>query len=419
MSDQATHLRAMMEQQRAATAVEERPALPAVRPLSSVPPSVQTGVLSYRPDMLSRGARVIKAGAVKSDHTIPHARTVIRSHSASAIAGTVPAPVTAPAMASHGPALRQRIHLARAIAVSSGKGGVGKSNLAVNLAVAMSQFGLKVCLLDADLGLANADLLCSLSPRLTLEHVVSGKCKLPEAMLLAPGGFRLIPGASGVSKMADLNPLKRQTLLEQLHTLEQVADVILIDCGAGISANVTAFAAAAHRVVVATTPEPTAITDGYGMIKALHSQLVAGFPSAHGEQQPNNGSPDASPTPSIHIVVNMAHDLAEGSAVFARIDRVSRTFLNQPLQFGGAIPVDPAVPAAVRQRIPFVLFAPDSPAAAAVRRLAAQLAGVSADFTEPRASEIHTQSASSPVSQSPRGFFARLAVRLGILEYVD
>lgn len=274
-------------------------------------------------------------------------------------------------------ALAQPIRLARAIAVTSGKGGVGKSNVAVNLAVSLAQRGLKVCLLDADLGMANADVLCNLTPRTTLEHVVAGKCRLWEAMLLAPGGFRLIPGASGVTTIADLDAVQRRGILRQLAALERVADVIIIDTGAGINTNVLAFAAAAHTVVITTTPEPTAITDGYGMIKSLLSR---------------------SPTARLELVVNMAADNTEGEQVFARIDRVSRTFLNRSLVFGGAIPHDPAVPLAVRQRVPFVLHNPDSSATTALRRLARHLSG-----------ENEVES----VAEKQGGFFSRLTRWLG------
>ena len=283
------------------------------------------------------------------------------------------------------PPQNRRVDLAKAIAVSSGKGGVGKSNLAVNLAVAMSGLGLRVCLLDADLGLANADVLCNLSPRVTLEQVVLGQCRLADAMLLAPGGFRLIPGASGVARMADLEMGQRQHLLEQLQALERAADVILIDCGAGISSNVVGFAAAAHRVVVTTTPEPTAITDGYGMIKSLWSK---------------------SPLMNISLVVNMAYDDHEGQGVFNRINRVCRTFLNRSLEFGATIPNDPAVPLAVRQRIPFVLHAPDCRATTVVRHLAATLMNLA-------------DSQSAPASEPQQGFISRLAIWLGIIEEIE
>lgn len=350
MTDQAAQLRGLMERVRSVGAGSDVGMKSAVAVL---PPSTPTGVVSYGP---ANGSGLSVAAPT-------HGR-VIRP----------PAP--------------RRVKLARAIAVSSGKGGVGKSNLAVNLAVAMSGMGLKVCLLDADLGMANADVLCNLSPRLTLEHVVSGKCRLIDAMLLAPGGFRLIPGASGVTRLADLNSLHRQALLDQLAALERVADVILIDTGAGISANVVGFAAAAHTIVVTTTPEPTAITDGYGMIKSLWSQVS----EAH-----------------VQVVVNMVGDEAEGEAVFARIDRVSRTFLKKPLMYGGSIPTDPSVAAAVRQRLPFVLHAPDSAATRAVRRLAGKLAGVDDPSLDMDDGD----------HEPPCGFFTRLALWLGILETVE
>jgi flagellar biosynthesis protein FlhG len=247
--------------------------------------------------------------------------------------------------------------LARAIAVTSGKGGVGKSNLAVNLAVCLARLGRRVCLLDADLGLANADLLCGLTPRLTLEHVVCGRCRLAEAMLLAPGGFRLIPGACGVARLADLGSRQRLALLQQLLNLERVADTVIIDTAAGLSANVLAFAAAAGRVLVATTPEPTAMTDGYGMIKALNARA---------------------PGTRVELIVNMAGSRAEAENVHRRMERVSRTFLGRPLELAATVPSDPAVRDAVRHRVPFALFDPDCRATEAVQRLAHRVAGVDA-----------------------------------------
>ncbi len=269
---------------------------------------------------------------------------------------------------------RPRPRLARAIAVTSGKGGVGKTNLAVNLAVCLAQLGKRVCLIDADLGLANADVLCNLMPRLTLEHVVGGRCRLAEAILMAPGGFRLIPGACGVAQLADLDDDRRLALLEQLAALECVADMLIIDTAAGLGRNVLAFAAAAQQVVVVGTAEPTAIIDGYGMIKALVGQPAA---------------------PRIELVVNMVPE-AEGRGVHARLDRVTRTFLKCSLELAGTVPADPSVPEAVKQRVPFVLYAPQSPATHALYRLARRLTG----------GEL-------PAPPRPEGFFARLVGRLG------
>ena len=245
--------------------------------------------------------------------------------------------------------------LAQAIAVTSGKGGVGKSNIAVNLAVCLARLGRRTCLLDGDLGLANADILCNLTPRLTLEHVINGRCRLAEAMLLAPGGFRLIPGACGVAKLADLDSADRTALIGQLAALDHVADDLIIDTGAGLAATVLAFVTAASRVLVVTTPEPTAMTDAYGMVKALTAR-----------------APDL----GISLVVNMVGPEQEGREVFDRIDRVSRTFLGRALEYGGAIPTDDAVGEAIRHRVPFTLYAPDGPATAAVEALARSLLGM-------------------------------------------
>lgn len=253
------------------------------------------------------------------------------------------------------PAAPAMPRLARAIAITSGKGGVGKSNVSVNLAVALSLMGRKVCLLDADLGMANADVLCNVTPKRTLQHVVAGRCRLVEVAVIGPGGFRLIPGASGVAAMADLGRRQRAGVLEQLAAIERVADDIIIDCAAGISANVLAFAAAAHRTLVTTTPEPTALTDAYGMIKSLLRQA---------------------PASRIDLVVNMATGPEEGQGIHRRMNRVVGSFLHHEVGLAGVIPIDPSVGEAVRHRLPFTLFAPSGPATQAIHDLGRHLAGI-------------------------------------------
>ncbi|MBC23885.1 MAG: ATP-binding protein [Phycisphaerae bacterium] len=245
-----------------------------------------------------------------------------------------------------------RTRLAQAVAITSGKGGVGKSNLTVNLAVALARSGRRVCVLDADFGLANVDVLCGLSPRQTLEHVITGKCRLLEATVRCPGGFFLVPGASGVADLADLDGLQRRRLLEQLADLERRVDVLLIDTGAGIGSNVMAFAAAAHRVLVAVTPEPTSMTDAYGAIKTLVGRVPGTRPE---------------------LVINMATSRTEASKVYKRLDKVSRAFLETPLELAGVVPFDMTVRGAVRRRRPLTLVAPQAPASQAISNLAQRL----------------------------------------------
>ena len=280
--------------------------------------------------------------------------------------------------------------LSRAIAITSGKGGVGKTNIAVNLAVALAQLGLRVCLLDGDLGLANADVLCNLTPRITLDQVISGKSKLNEVTMFGPGGFRLIPGASGVTRLAELSCAQRTRLLEELMQLERVADLLIIDTCAGIGSTVLSFAAAASTVIVVTTPEPTAITDGYGMIKALLTR---------------------SPQARIELVVNMAADQSDGRQVFARVDRVSRTFLNRPLVYAGCIEHDRAVVAAVRQRLPVVLLDSQCSAAQSMRTLARRVAGLDGRGEAAAAGSVPVDAARDV--RSSTSFFGRLASLIG------
>lgn len=246
---------------------------------------------------------------------------------------------------------------ATVIAITSGKGGVGKSNIAVNLAVTFATAGKEVVLLDADLGLANADVLCNMDLPFNLSHVIARKKEVRDVLYKAPGGFRLIGGASGLARMADLTEFDRQRLVNSLVELEKNADIILIDTGAGISPNVLSFTRAADDVLVVTTPEPTAITDAYAMVKVISK-----------DNQPRR----------VSLLVNQAHHVTEAAQVYERISTVAKKFLNLNLLDAGYVLSDPEVPKAVRKRTPFVIGAPRCHASHCVAQLAMRLAqGVS------------------------------------------
>ena len=244
------------------------------------------------------------------------------------------------------------VRRARVIAVTSGKGGVGKSSIAVNLAIRLSMMGRRVVLLDADLGTANVDVLCNLTGGANLAHVIDGRSSLAETMVEAPGGFSVIPGASGLARIAALSEFQRENLIAQMREIEQEADVILIDTSAGVGPNVLRFAASADLLLVVTTPEPTAITDAYAVIKSLHQQR---------------------PDPDVRILVNMVRDAGEAGAVFDRISTVSRRFLKLSLQYAGHVVHDPRVGLAVRRRHPFVLDSPRCDASSCLGQLAHRL----------------------------------------------
>jgi flagellar biosynthesis protein FlhG len=246
---------------------------------------------------------------------------------------------------------------ATVIAITSGKGGVGKSNIAVNLAVTFAGAGKEVVLLDADLGLANADVLCNMELPFNLSHVIARKKDVREVMYKAPGGFRLIGGASGLARMADLTEFDRQRLVNALVELEQSADIILIDTGAGISPNVLSFTRAADDVLVVTTPEPTAVTDAYAMVKVISK-----------DNQPRR----------VSLLVNQARNATEAQAVFERISSVAKKFLNVRVLDAGHVLSDEEVRTAVRKRTPFVIGSPRCHASHGVSLLAMRLAqGVS------------------------------------------
>ncbi len=243
---------------------------------------------------------------------------------------------------------RSRVR-ASVIAITSGKGGVGKSNIAVNLAIKFAKAGKDVVLLDADLGLANADVLCNVDLKANLSHVIARKKELRDVLTMTPGGFRLIGGASGLARMADLSDDDRQRLVNALAELEQQTDVILIDTGAGISPNVLSFTRAADDVLVVTTPEPTAITDAYAVIKVVTRD---------------------SPGRRISLLVNQVRSAHEGRVVFDRIARVAKQFLGATVLDAGYMFADEQVPTAVRRRMPFVLTNPHCAASQCITQLA-------------------------------------------------
>ncbi len=260
---------------------------------------------------------------------------------------------------------------ATVIAVTSGKGGVGKSNIAVNLAIKLASADKEVVLLDADLGLANADVLCNIDLPSNLSHVIARKKELADVMVEAPGGFKLIGGASGLARMADLSDYDRQRLVTALAELEERSDVIIIDTGAGISPNVLSFTRAADQVLVVTTPEPTAITDAYAVIKVINR-----------DQQDR----------PLSLLVNQVRFPGEGRLVYDRIAKVARQFLSVNVLDAGFVHSDPEVLSAVRRRTPFLLASPRCPASLCICQLAARL-----------------ERGVSPTLESGGGFFNRMS----------
>jgi flagellar biosynthesis protein FlhG len=240
----------------------------------------------------------------------------------------------------------------RVLAVASGKGGVGKTNVAVNLAARLATMGRRVLLMDADLGLANADVLANVQTDANLAHVIAGRRSLEQVLREGPGGFTLLPGASGLAQMAALSEFERARVLQMMRQINADYDLVLVDTGAGISPNVLSFLLAADETLVVTTPEPTSITDAYALIKAVSRRRE---------------------NAKISLLVNMVRDRIEARQVFDRINAVTRRFIGLSLQDAGYLVTDGRVGAAVRQRTPFVLMDPECAASMCITRLAHKL----------------------------------------------
>jgi flagellar biosynthesis protein FlhG len=262
---------------------------------------------------------------------------------------------------------------AKVLTISSGKGGVGKTNLSVNLAIALTAIGRRTTLLDADLGLANADLLCGITPTKRLDKFV-GACgeqhadlsprrgPISDLAIDAPGGFKLVPGAAGVSHMADLAPQEQARLLAGVAELERIADVLIIDTAAGLGRDVLSMVRIADMAIVVATPEPTSIADAYALIKCV--TMAARDRGAHGLRQEPGGL-------GLRLLVNQAIDQKEATAVHARIAGVCGKFLSCHVPLLGWVPRDDRVSDAVRKRRPLLIEHPRSPASRAIHALAA------------------------------------------------
>lgn len=232
------------------------------------------------------------------------------------------------------------------ICVTSGKGGTGKSVLTSNLAVHLAASGLKVVAVDADMGLANLHLLLGMQPQRTVMEVIESGATLDEIAETGPLGLRLAAGGSGRTDMADLHPGRLARLVAAMDAEGDRVEVVLVDTGAGIGRATTSFLYALEEIVVVTTPDLTAMTDGYAVIKNV----------AH-----NN------PSARIFVVVNRAATAVEGLEVFGKIDRVSQRFLRRPLSYLGHILNDARVGESVASRIPIILNQPAAPASACIR----------------------------------------------------
>jgi flagellar biosynthesis protein FlhG len=222
--------------------------------------------------------------------------------------------------------------------VTSGKGGVGKTNVVANLAYAFTQMGKKVLVLDADLGLANLDILLGLTPRFTIEHFFNQKKVFSDILIEGPGGMSIMPASSGVLDLVDLSESQKLSLLSEMDLISENIDIFLIDTGAGISSNVMYFNIAAQESIVIATPEPTSITDAYALIKILSTK----FHKKH-----------------FMILANLVRNGEEGRDVYQKISRVADRFLESlSIDYLGCIPMDEKLPLAVKYQRPVLELYP-------------------------------------------------------------
>ena len=246
---------------------------------------------------------------------------------------------------------------AKFLAITSGKAWVGKTNIAANLAICLAASQKKVLLVDADLSLGNLDVIMNINSKYNISHMITGRKSIEQVIHIGPAGLEIICGASGLENLTNINEFQRQRLLKELARLGSDTDVIVIDTAAGISKSVIGFCLAADHVLVVTTPEATAMTDAYAMIKVLVGNRFAG---------------------RISLIVNMAETTAEGKKTYQQIANVVRRFLNAHVYDAGVLLRDEQLSSAVRLRKPVVLAHPKARITSSLVALAAKLSNVSA-----------------------------------------
>jgi len=254
----------------------------------------------------------------------------------------------------------------RVIAVTSGKGGVGKSNVAVNLAVTLAQGGERVMVMDADMGLANIDVLLGLSPKMNLSHVISGECSLEDTIVEGPAGVKIIPASSGVASMSDLTPAENAGVIRSFSELTEPVDTLIIDTAAGLSDSVVSYTRAAREVIIVVCDEPASITDAYAMIKVLNRDY-----DMH----------------RFHVLANQAQGIQQGRELYTKLARVSEKYLDVALNFLGSIPYDDCLKKAVQKQKSVVESFPRSPSSMAFR----QIARKTQQWPVPRTMEGHLE----------------------------
>ena len=238
------------------------------------------------------------------------------------------------------------------IAITGGKGGVGKTNIAVNLSISMARDGHDVLLLDADLGLANIDVVLGINVAHTMADVIDGRKTLAEIVITGPEGVRIIPGASGVAKLAELGPAAQNALVRSFSDELASPDVLIVDTGAGVDSTVQTFVSACKTVVVVVNDEPASLTDAYALMKIMRNERgVRRF----------------------DILANQVDTPMQGRSVYDRITRVTDQYLDVDIGYLGAVPSDPYLKRAVQERTALMTAYPRAPAADAIRQIARQL----------------------------------------------